>query len=69
MTFAIACHFESLVVVRKKIIGKRLAVSEGQDVDVAAKNDDAAFVWAVLLDTITFGHVRQGVKDGREGIS
>ena len=37
--------------------------------DVAAKNDDAAFVRAVFVDTITFGHVRQGVEDGGEGIS
>ena len=48
MSFAIACHFEALVAVRKKIVGKRLTVSEGQDVvDVAAKNDDPAFVRAV----------------------
>ena len=55
---------------RKKIVGKRLTASEGQDVvDVAAKNDDAAFVRAILVDTITFGYVRQGVEDGAEGIS
>ena len=47
-----------------------MAVSEGQDVvDVAAKADDAAFVRAVLVDTITFGYVRQGVEDGGAGIS
>ena len=63
MNFAIACHFESLVAVRKKIVGKRLEVSEGQDVvDVAAKDDDAAFVRTVLVDTITFGYVPQGVR-------
>jgi hypothetical protein len=38
VSFVIACHFESLAAVRQKIVGKRLAVSESQDVfDVAAK--------------------------------
>jgi len=56
--FAFAFHGESFVAVCKKIIGKRLTVSEGQDVvHVAPKNDDTDFVLSVLVHTITFGHI------------
>jgi hypothetical protein len=68
VSFAIACQNRLLQCARKSSARDRQLV-KAKMCDVAAKNDDAAFVRAVFVDTITFGHVRQGVEDGGEGIS
>ncbi len=67
MSFAIARHLELFGTVCEKIVGQGRAISEGQNVvNVAAENDDTAFVRAVFVDAITFGNVRQCVEDGRK---
>ena len=68
MSFAIARHLESFGTVCEKIVGQGRAISDGQNVDVAAENDDTAFVRAVFVDAITFGNVWQCVKDGRKSV-
>ena len=57
MSFAITRYLESFGTVCEKIVGQGRAISDGQNVDVAAENDDTAFVRAVFVDAITFGNV------------